>query len=172
MLRNLLVLATASLMAMNSLNAETLLIPGVSGIPDQQGNKNVSTGCITNVPTGTMVVGILVNPNCLASYPISLPVGSTIDTVEVAYHNVYNGPQQPSIAAYLAKHSFVPETNAIAVAATNTVFGGQSPSLQHLYMPALGMPSLSIPVLPDEIFWVQVTTSYITEICSITLRYH
>ena len=168
MLRKLFSLTTVSLIAMNSVTAATLFIPGVAGIPDQQGNTFVqSTGCITNVPAGSMEIGVIGfgNPNCVMAYPISLPVGSTIDSVEIEYYNNYGGPAQPSIAAYLAENRLKPPLGAIAVGGANA--HGPPQGYDYLYMPAL-----SVQVVTGYTYWVQVVTSFISEVGYVSVTYH
>ena len=174
MLRKFTTLIAMCLVGIGSANASTLYIPGASGVPDKlaealpNGNAN---GCHADVPSGAMA--ILPGPpfpntitTCLASYPINLPAGTTIDGVEVAYRDDYGSIKQRSIAAYLGVNRVKPDMGPIAVAGTNNLnvpVGVESYS---------NMGSLSIPMLLGDIYWVQVDARNISKISYVAVTYH
>lgn len=167
MLRKLSLLVAVSLIGISSANAATLFLPGNSGIPDAFFGGN---GCIPEASSGTMRIFPppgSVNNDCLMSYSINLPTGSTIDGVEIAYRDDSNGAGR-NIAAYLAKHVINPfDTYSVAVAGANDFI--VSPESQSLFM---NMGSLSVPVGTGAIYWVQVSTHRITQVQYVSVKYH
>ena len=166
MLRKLIMLILISVIGMGSANAATLFLPGASGIPDE--NQPASNGCIVDVVTGTMLIQPYPNqPNndCLMSYPITLPLGSTITGVEIAYYGI--GASGNSIAAYLGENRFKPFLGAIALGGANDFI--VSPSFQVLFM---NMGQLNVPVANGNIYWVQVATHRILQVDYVSVTYH
>ena len=165
MLRKLFLLASISLIGAGSADAATLFMPGNSGIP----TNTAASQCIVDVPTGTMRMQPgppFPGPyDCLMSYPINLPTGSTIDGVEIAYRDD-GGQSGRSITAYLAENRVKPDMGALAVGGTNDLI---VPKGQKLYM---NMGLLSVPVVTGNIYWVQVSTHRISEVDYVAVSYH
>ena len=99
------------------------------------------------------------------SFPINLPVGSTIDGVEIAYRDD-SGAQQHSIAAYLAVNRIKPFMGAIAVGGTSD----RNPASFTVSYKNMGV--LSVPVQNGSTYWVQVSTHRITEFDYVAVTYH
>jgi hypothetical protein len=170
-LSNSVVLAAMSVAGFGSANAATLFIPGVSGIPDQYHEASLDGGknqCIKDVPTGRMLAGSSPAPydQCYVSFPLNLPVGTTIDGVEIAYRSD-SGAFSRSIVAYLASNRIKPYMGPLplGIASDSTVV----PTAQQLFM---NMGSLNAPVVSGDIFWVQVTTKNVTEVDYVAVTYH
>ncbi|HEV7489188.1 MAG TPA: hypothetical protein VGO25_00180 [Rhodanobacteraceae bacterium] len=167
MLRKLFLLVSISVIGVGSADAATLFLPGNSGIPDKV--QTPANGCLVDVPTGAMRMApypFLPAPNdCLMSYSIDLPIGSTIDGVEVAYRDDSGAPGR-YITAYLAENRIKPDMGAIAVAGANDF---TVPTLQKDFM---NMGPLSIPVVTGDIYWVQVSTHRVTEVDYVAVSYH
>jgi hypothetical protein len=172
MLRKLAILASMSLVGLGSANAATLFMPAVSGIPDKlhanslAGNEN---GCIADIPAGRMAVQAyptLPYNDCFMTFPINLPVGTTIDGVEIAYRDD-SGANGRSIIAVLASNRVNPYmgTRPLGVASDNSV----SPVSQQLFA---NMGQLSVPMLNGDVFWVQVSSHRVTEIDYVAVTYH
>jgi len=164
-MRKLFLLVSMSLIGVGSADAATLFMPGNSGIPAA---NTATSECIVDVPTGTMRIRPFPTAppwDCLMSYPIALPTGSTIDGVEIAYRDD-SGASGRSITAYLAENRVKPDMGAIAVGGANDFI---VPKLQKLYM---NMGPLSIPVVTGDIYWVQVSTHLITEVDYVAVSYH
>ena len=175
MLRKLAIFASISLTCIGSASATTLFIPGASGVSDkahEQSLPSKQNGCIVDVPAGRMIIAPYAaalppphNNDCLASYPVNLPAGSTIDGVEIAYRDD-SGASGRSITTYLAVNRLKPYMGPVAVAGANDF---NVPSLQQLYM---NMGALSVPMVNGDIFWVQVSTHRITEVDYVAVTYH
>jgi hypothetical protein len=166
MLRKLIVCLSIFSIAIGSANAATILLPGASGIPDE--NHTSFNGCTVDVPSGKMLIQPypnLPNNDCFMSYPINLPVGSTIDGVEIAYYDG-SGASGRSISAYLGENRLKPFLGTIAVGGANDF---TVPSFQMLYM---NMGQLSVPVANGNTYWVQVSTHRITEVAYVAVTYH
>ncbi|MET0230088.1 MAG: hypothetical protein ABW186_04060 [Rhodanobacteraceae bacterium] len=175
MLRKLLIVASMSLGGIASASASTLFIPGASGIPDKFNEaslSNGSNGCIVDSSTGKMRIAPDVPvfpgphyPDCLAAFPINLPVGTTIDGVEVSYRDDF-GVANRSMTAYLAVNRLKPYMGPLAVGGTSDFV---VPSSQQLYS---SMGSLSVPVVNGDIFWVKVQTHHLSEVAYVAVTYH
>ena len=172
MVRNCVLAASICLAGMGSAGAATLYIPGSAGIADQASAYSQPGGvndCIADVPKGAMLMhSANISPYyaCLMSFPVSLPVGSTIDNVEVAYRNWNSAiPVQPFIAAYLGANRIKPDLGSIAFAGNNATGG---PSGQRF----LAMSGVNVPIVSGDIYWIQVSTSNITEVSSVSINYH
>ncbi len=103
--------------------------------------------------------------DCFMTFPISLPVGATIDGVEVAYRDT-SGASGRSMIAFLASNRIKPSMGALplGVASDSAV-----PSFQEDFA---NMGALSVPVITGDIFWVQVSTHRVTEIDYVAVTYH
>jgi hypothetical protein len=167
MLRKLFLLASMSLIGVGSANAATLFLPGNSGTPDKL--YTPANGCVVDVPTGAMRMPAYPNLpgpyDCLMSYPINLPTGSTIDGVEIAYRDD-SGASGRYITAYLAENRVKPDMGAIAVGGAGDFI---VPTQQKVFM---NMGSLSVPVVTGDIYWVQVSTHRVTEVDYVAVTYH
>lgn len=100
------------------------------------------------------------------SFPINLPVGTTIDGVEIAYRSDAGSPAARSIVAYLGSNRMKPYMGPLALGGTSDV---SVPTHQPLYK---NMGPLSVPVLSGDIFWVQVITQNVTEVDYVSVTYH
>lgn len=169
-LRKLIALVSMGLISLGSANAATLFMPGNSGIPDKNNEGSLAGGknlCVVDVPSGRMLAGTEPLPytQCLMSFPINLPVGTTIDGVEIAYRSD-SGAFSRSITAYLASNRMKPYMGPLALGGVNdlTVSTGQP-----LYK---NMGVLAVPVFSGDIFWVQVQTKNVTEVDYVSVSYH
>jgi hypothetical protein len=155
------------LIGVGSADAATLFLPGNSGVPDQV--QTPDNGCLVDVPTGSMRMAPYPNIpppwDCLMSYPINLPTGSTIDGVEIAYRDDA-GASGRYIAAYLAENRVKPDMGAIAIGGTADY---AVPTGQKLFK---NMGPLSVPVMTGDIYWVQVSTHRVTEVDYVAVTYH
>jgi hypothetical protein len=175
MVRKFILLISTSLIGFSFANASTLFLPGASGIPDKHNETSLSggkNGCIVNVPTGAMLIApysaAFPPPylnDCLMSFPVNLPAGSTIDGVEIAYRDDSGAPQK-SVTAYLASNRIKPSMGAVALAGAND---DVVPTFSELYK---NMGSLSVPVQNGDIYWIQVSTHRITEFNYVAVTYH
>ena len=167
MLRRLFLLVT-SIVSVSAANAATMFLPGNSGVPDAFYGGGI--GCVPEAASGVMRTippPGSANNDCLVSYPINLPTGSTIDGVEIAYRDDSNGSGR-SIAAYLAKHVINPfDTYPIAVAGTNDLI--VSPESQSLFM---NMGPLNVAIGAGAIYWVQVSMHRVTQVQYVSVKYH
>jgi hypothetical protein len=167
----LIALTFLSLAGFASANAATLVIPGVSGVPDQNHDASLDGGknlCVTDIPTGRMLAGASPVPydQCYMSFPLNLPVGTTIDGVEIAYRSDSSSFSK-SINSVLMSNRIKPNMGVLPLG-----FAGDSvvfPTNQQLFM---NMGSLSAPVISGDIFWVQVTTKNVTEVDYVAVTYH
>jgi hypothetical protein len=139
-------------------SAETLYIAGISGIQDP------------NVPCGEQYVPAaeMHQPTfdaCTYAYPLNLPAGKTLDTIEIAYANS-GGPPNASITAYLGQNRVKPYQGAIAIA------GASAAPPKGTGVGYLTMPALNIPISSGSVYWVQIVNKDIYIIESIAVTYH
>jgi hypothetical protein len=175
MLRKLLALASLASISVGSASASTLFIPGSSGIPDKLNESSLPTkqnGCLVDASTGKMIIAPDSpalppphNADCLMAFAIDLPVGSTIDGVEISYRNDWGiGPS--SMTALLGVNRLKPYMGPLAVGGTND---NVVTPFQQLYA---NMGSLSVPVVSGDIFWVKVQTHHLSEVAYVAVTYH
>jgi hypothetical protein len=175
MLRKPLLLVLPFLIGTASVSASTLFLSGASGIPDMKNESSLPSqhnGCLPDASTGSMYVVPYTanvppphNNDCLMSYAINLPVGSTIDGVEIAYRDD-SGSIGKSIVAYLGVNRIKPYLGPIAVGGTSdSGFGSWQQQTAN-------MGSLSLPIEARNIYWVQVHTHFLTEVDYVAVTYH
>lgn len=173
MLRKLAMLASLSLVGFGSANAATLFMPAASGIPDQEQVNQLAgkqNGCIVDIAHGRMEVQaypVLPYNDCFMSFPISLPVGTTIDSVEVSYRDDSISAPGKSVTASLLSYGVKPFTgqHLLGIASDNIVW----PSFQQLFA---STGTLSVPISNGTTYWVQVSSHRITEIDYVAVTYH
>jgi hypothetical protein len=169
-LHKLVVLVSMALLGVQSANAATLFMPGNSGIPDQSNESSLDGGknlCVPEVSSGVMRAAAFPIPydQCFMSFPVNLPVGTTIDGVEIAYRSDAGGGIR-SMTATLAANRLKPYMGPLplGIAADSNV-----PTGQQVYK---NMGLLNVPVISGDIYWVQISTRNVTEIDYVSVTYH
>lgn len=148
--------STASLFAA----ADTLFIAGADGVRDQAG-----TLCFDPIlATGEMQ--LIGGASCAALFPIRLPVGKTIDGIEVAYRYYAIGGA-PSLTASLVQSRLKPNLGAIALGggSVQPVSGAN----QELYFTAF---SKSVPIASGSTYSVQILDTDIQYLGYVAVTYH
>jgi hypothetical protein len=139
--------------------AATLNIAGATGVR----NSSNSACSDPNIPTGEMFVTF--GAQCVLSYPLSLPVGATIDSIQVAYNVDSLAFGTPSIVAYLGQNRINPKLGAIAIA-------GASANPNAVGQGFLNLPNLGIAIAAGSIYWLQISDTAVSEVSSVTVAYH
>lgn len=139
-------------------HAETITIPGVAAV----GGETGATCSAPDIPTGATVV--YPGPQCMLSYPLSIPVGKTIDSIEIAYDNATNLYGAPSITAYLGQNRVKPKLGAIAIAGASA----QPPLGTQGF---LNMP-VNKPVASGSVYWVQIFDTGVADVNYVAVTFH
>lgn len=159
-MKKLVFLSCITCVALSSIaSAETLYIAGSAGVRDQSN----STCSDPYVPTGEMLVPL--GPMCTIGYPINLPVGKTIESIEIAYDGAFPVLGR-SITAYLGQDRVKPKLGAIAIAgASNSAppVGSQG---------FLNMQPLNIQIASGSVYWVQVFDQDVNVLDYVAVTYH
>jgi len=175
MVSRLTILAWLCIGALGSAHAATVILPGVSGIPDKAHDQANPNGCKQDVPTGTMIADMSGNdpdPSCLMSFPVTLPQGATIDSIAVGYivspYLQLPSGSQRSITAYLGKSKAMSAQYPVAVAGANDYNISQF----QIGAFALQLTPTGTPITPGYMYWVQVATHYVDAVQYILISYH
>lgn len=175
MIRSFVIAGSVCLASLGSAHAASLFIPAVSGTPDQYSAASLAggaNGCITDIKTGRMLVKPYTNAlpppytnDCFMTFPVNLPVGTTIDGVEIAYRDDA-GASGKSIVAVLMSNRLKPYMGPVplGIASDDVV-----PTSQVLYK---NMGALGVPILTGDTYWVQVSSHRVTEIDYVSVTYH
>lgn len=174
MLKRMFLFALIMLGGIVSANAATIFMPGVSGIRDEVDEGSLSgkkDACLTEVSNGTMHSNdssIVPYWDCVMAYPINLPVGSTIDGIEVAYRSEILNAQVGgrTFVAYLVENRLKPDMGVIPVAGCNLV---QNPPPGQNFT---NMGQISVPILNGSTYYVYVKTHNMMEISYVAVTYH
>src|SRR6185312_15652658 len=142
-----------------------------SGIRDEIDEGSLSgkkDACFTQVSNGTMYSNDAPSVpywDCLMAYPINLPVGSTIDGIEVAYRSeILNGQVGGrTFVAYLVENRLKPDMGVIVVAGSNLV---QNPPAGQNFT---NMGQTSVPILNGSTYYVYVSTHNMREISYVAV---
>lgn len=149
----------ASVAFMSIASAETLYIPGASGVRDQAD----SICSDPYVSEGEMQINGQIQ--CLVTYPIDLPAGKIIDSVEVAYDDPANAPGN-LIKAFLGQNRVKPKLGTIAIAGASAypkAADGQG---------FLNMSPLNVPVATGSVYWVQIFDQGVHVLNYVAVTYH
>ena len=155
-----LALAAAASITMGlNASAETLSIAGASGLPDE-----FSPAC-SNPHITTNEMWVAHGSICVLSYPLNLPAGKVIESIQIAYSVDSLNLGTPNLVAYLGQNRLTPNLGVIAIA-------GNSVSPQAVGQGFLTMSSLNIPVAQGSTYWVQLSDAAVSNISSISVSYH
>ena len=135
--------------------AESVTLPGASGIRDNSlcADVDMSNGSL-GVP------GIV---PCSAMYPLNVPAGKTVDSVQVAYTNIID-PSASITASLMEYRPTQPASVTTLATASDMPIAGFGPFFLTL--------SAVRPLASKTSYWVTVSINHIERINSVTVTYH
>ena len=141
-----------------SARAESVNIPGSAGVPDNDGY------CAVQLDSGQTFSQY--GPTCQVMYPVSLPVGKTIDTVELDYY-FGGGVADAAVTGYLESRQVKPLGS---VAQLGSWFAyPKNAGEGYFHFPFF---TYNIPVTPSTSYWVRVEAFHGISINNVTINYH
>ena len=156
-----LTLASVFCMTMAALaNAGTITMAGAAGVRDSHNIDCSDPDELTN-----SMEAVFGGSQCLISYPLALPVGTVIDSIQIAYYVPTLNMGPPSLVAMLGQNRINPNLGVIAI-------GGNSVSPNVTGQGFLSLSNLNVTVAAGSSYWVQLFDTNAVGVNAVTVTYH